>query len=113
MSTSPYSNDLREKVIKYIKSGGTQAYAVKLFDLNASIANYQTEIYNLKTSTKLDEQDAFIDRLFKQIDLLNDEKLSLLSEKEEMAIQLLKMNESVPERMASIFRNLSPLAISP
>jgi transposase len=36
MNTSPYSNDLREKVIKYIKGGGTQASAVKLFDLNAS-----------------------------------------------------------------------------
>jgi hypothetical protein len=45
--------------------------------------------------TKADEQDAFIDRLFKQIDILNDEKLNLLSEKEEMAVQLLKMNDTV------------------
>ena len=67
----------------------------ELFELNASIGDYQTEISNLKSVTKADEQDAFIDRLFKQIDILNDEKLSLLSEKEEMAVQLLKMNDTV------------------
>ena len=67
----------------------------ELFELNASIGDYQTEISNLKSVSKADEQDAFIDRLFKQIDILNDEKLSLLSEKEEMAVQLLKMNDTV------------------
>ena len=67
----------------------------ELFELNASITDYQTEISNLKSITKADEQDAFIDRLFKQIDILNDEKLNLLSEKEEMAVQLLKMNDTV------------------
>ena len=49
----------------------------------------------MKSVTKADEQDAFIDRLFKQIDILNDEKLNLLGEKEEMAVQLLKMNDTV------------------
>jgi uncharacterized coiled-coil DUF342 family protein len=64
-------------------------------ELTASISGYQSEITSLKSATKADEQDAFIDRLFKQIDILSDERLSLLNEKEEMANQLLKMNETV------------------
>jgi chromosome segregation ATPase len=64
-------------------------------ELTDSITNYQTEISNLKSESKADEQDAFVDRLFKQIDLLTDERLSLLNEKEEMANQLLRMNETV------------------
>ena len=39
MSTSPYSLDLREKVIKYIKQGNSQVSAAKLFDLNLSTVN--------------------------------------------------------------------------
>lgn len=34
MSTSPYSLDLRQKVIKYIESGGSQISASKIFSLN-------------------------------------------------------------------------------
>ena len=34
MSTSPYSQDLREKVIKFIESGNTQATAAKVFSLS-------------------------------------------------------------------------------
>lgn len=64
-------------------------------ELNVTISGYQTEITSLKSATKADEQDAFIDRLFKQIDILSDERLSLLNDKEEMATQLLKMNETV------------------
>ncbi|MCC6370778.1 MAG: hypothetical protein IT236_07235, partial [Bacteroidia bacterium] len=41
------------------------------------------------------EQEAFIDKLFKQIDGLNDERLVLLEEKEQMANQLLKMNDVI------------------
>ena len=67
----------------------------QISELNTSISNYETEIASLKSATKADEQDAFIDRLFKQIDTLSDERLSLLNEKEEMATQLLKMNETV------------------
>ena len=36
MSTSPYSLDLRRKVIKYIEQGNSQVSAAKLFDLNLS-----------------------------------------------------------------------------
>jgi uncharacterized coiled-coil DUF342 family protein len=62
--------------------------------LNSKITTYESEIENLKASTeKSNEQDAYIDRLFKQIDALNDERLSLLGDKEQMAEQLLKMND--------------------
>ena len=64
-------------------------------DLLNTIATNEAEILNLKSITKSDEQDAFIDRLFKQIDTLTDERLNLLNEKGEMANQLLKMNESI------------------
>ena len=50
---------------------------------------------SLRSSTKIEEQEAFIDRLFKQIDGLNDERMTLLDEKEQMANQLLKMNDTV------------------
>ncbi|MFO0321143.1 MAG: hypothetical protein ACK504_01800 [Bacteroidota bacterium] len=59
------------------------------------IADYEVEISNLKSTTKSDEKDSFIDRLFLQIDALTDERLTLLNEKEEMVNQLLKMNESI------------------
>ncbi len=39
MSTSPYSQDLRDRVINYIKSGNTQVSASKLFSLNISTVN--------------------------------------------------------------------------
>ena len=63
--------------------------------MTATIASNEAEILSLKSVTKSDEQDAFIDRLFKQIDTLTDERLNLLNEKGEMANQLLKMNESI------------------
>ncbi len=63
--------------------------------LNENLNEKNTEIINLKSVTKADEQDAFIDRLFKQIDTLSDEKLNLLSEKEQMASQLIKMNDTI------------------
>ena len=36
MRTSPYSIDLRERVIKYIESGNSQKSAVELYELNPS-----------------------------------------------------------------------------
>ena len=36
MTTSPYSLDLRNKVIKYLKSGRSQRSASETFDLNPS-----------------------------------------------------------------------------
>ena len=39
MSTSPYSQDLRERVIKFIKLGNTQVSAAKTFCLNLSTVN--------------------------------------------------------------------------
>ena len=34
MSTSPYSNDLREKVINYLKKGKTQKEASEVFEVH-------------------------------------------------------------------------------
>ena len=39
MSTSPYSLDLREKVIKFIMAGNSQTEAAKIFSLNLSTVN--------------------------------------------------------------------------
>lgn len=39
MSTSPYSQDLRDRVINFIKSGNTQVSAAKLFSLDLSTVN--------------------------------------------------------------------------
>ena len=39
MSTSPYSLDLRNSVIKYIKSGNSQVSASRVFSLNLSTVN--------------------------------------------------------------------------
>lgn len=63
--------------------------------LNSKIEGYETEIAALRNNSKSAEQEAFIDRLFKQIDGLNDERLALLEEKEQMANQLLKMNDVI------------------
>ena len=54
------------------------------------------------SDTSSEEQEAFIDRLFKQIDGLNDERLVLLDEKEQMATQLLKMNDVIGELSQNI-----------
>jgi transposase len=48
MRTSPYSLDLRERVIKFIESGNSQQSAVELYQLNPSTINrwwlrYKTE----------------------------------------------------------------------
>ena len=67
----------------------------QISDLFNTIASNEAEIAQLKSVTNLGEQEAFIDRLFKQIDTLTDERLNLLNEKDEMANQLLKMNESI------------------
>jgi chromosome segregation ATPase len=61
--------------------------------LTGKLSAYEEEIEALAGKARTEEQDAFIDKLFKQIDALNDEKLALLDEKEQMAAQLLKMNE--------------------
>lgn len=63
--------------------------------LNMQIADYQSQIANLSEAKASAETEAFIDRLFKQIDALSDERLQLLTEKEELANQLLKMNEVI------------------
>lgn len=63
--------------------------------LNEQIASYENQIETLRNETKIEEQEAFIDRLFKQIDGLNDERMVLLDEKDQMASQLLKMNDVI------------------
>lgn len=78
-------------VLQTVISGLNEAIA----GMNDKLSSYETEIESLKSSAKVEEQDAFIDRLFKQIDGLNDQKLALLDEKEQMANQLLKMNDVI------------------
>ncbi|KIE04803.1 hypothetical protein NF27_FW00170 [Candidatus Jidaibacter acanthamoeba] len=39
MSTSPYSLDLREKVIRYLEAGNRQREAAKVFNLNKTTVN--------------------------------------------------------------------------
>ncbi|WP_417904510.1 helix-turn-helix domain-containing protein [Candidatus Tisiphia endosymbiont of Micropterix aruncella] len=39
MSTSPYSQDLREKVINYIEKGNSQISAAKIFDIHKNTIN--------------------------------------------------------------------------
>lgn len=88
-----YTSNLNETIV---------ALNAKLNGHEAELAHL-TEQLELKVSAELTteanstdaEQEAFIDRLFKQIDVLNDERMSLLNEKEAMANQLLKMNEVV------------------
>jgi predicted nucleic acid-binding Zn-ribbon protein len=67
----------------------------KLSEVNAKNEVFEKEIEGLSTGQSQEEQDAFVDRLFKQIDHLNDQRLALLDEKEQMAGQLLKMNEAI------------------
>ncbi|MBX3163863.1 MAG: hypothetical protein KF900_05240 [Bacteroidetes bacterium] len=78
----------------------------EILNLEANNASLVQEIEQLKQevqnqtqlvaeTTEQVQDDVFIDRLFKQIDALNDERLSLLGEKEQMAAQILKMNEMV------------------
>lgn len=60
------------------------------------IEQLKQELQNTTISAETSEQvqdDGFIDRLFKQIDELSAQRLSLLDEKEQMAAQILKMNE--------------------
>lgn len=64
-------------------------------DLSSKITDFESEVLLLKNANNTEEQDAFIDRLFKQIDILNDERLGMLNEKEQMANQLLKMNDVI------------------
>ncbi len=95
-----YDNLLTEKNNLHVEINILQS---TINELNLSFAaltkklnESESEIETLKSSTnKTEEQEVFIDRLFKQIDGLNDERLTLLEEKEQMANQLLKMNEVV------------------
>ena len=66
----------------------------EIVSLNTRIAENEAQLQSASVKDTA-EQDAFIDRLFKQIDELNDQRMVLLDEKEQMALQLLKMNEVV------------------
>lgn len=77
--------------LKHMVSG----LELKLSEANAKTEALEKELQQLSAGQSQQEQDAFVDRLFKQIDLLNDQRLALLDEKEQMAGQLLKMNEAI------------------
>jgi transposase len=86
MTTSPYSLDLRERVIKFIKSGNTQVLAASVFALNLSRVNkwylrYQREgnclpRKRLGAKSKLDQE-----ALVNYISSNPDTKLKDLSKK--------------------------------
>lgn len=63
----------------------------RLTVVNAEQAEIQAQSQNDSQA----EQEAFINRLFKQIDSLSEQKMALLDEKEQMAAQLLKMTEVI------------------
>lgn len=73
----------------------TNSLQSRIAELNSSIAAYEEQVQSLSSTNNVAEREAFIDGLFKQIDMLNDERFKLLGEKEEMATQLLKMNDSL------------------
>lgn len=77
--------------LKHIASG----LETKLAEANAKTEALESEMQKVSSVQNQEEHDAFVDRLFKQIDLLNDQRLALLDEKEQMAGQLLKMNEAI------------------
>lgn len=54
MSTSPYSLDLREKVIKFLKAGNSQRLASKTFSISLTTVN--------KWNTRLSKEGNFLPR---------------------------------------------------
>ena len=62
--------------------------------LNDRLTAYEAEIETLKSGAE-STRDEYTDRLYKQIDILNSERMSLLDEKDQLAQQLLKMNEVI------------------
>jgi len=66
----------------------------QIVNLNGIIAKNEEDL-RLASEKVNAEQEQFVDRLFHQIDELNDQRLALLDEKEQMANQLLKMNEVI------------------
>ncbi len=75
-----------------------ETHVGEIVRLNSKIKSYESELSSLKESPEANtEQQEYIDRLFKQIDELNQEKLNLLNEKGQMAEQLLKMNDVVSD----------------
>ena len=67
----------------------------KLIALNETNISYENQINDLKSTAGQSNQDDFIDRLFKQIDHLSEQRMALLEEKDQMASQLLKMNDAI------------------
>lgn len=58
---------------------------LKKSNLNLTIVDLQTQLKDLESnqvSPESSKDEAFIDKLFKQIDLLNDEKLTLETDNE-------------------------------
>lgn len=91
-SLSRENEQLRAELQNMNESVLTLKQNIESLNLRLSENEAQLQSVSVKDSA---EQDAFIDRLFKQIDELNDQRLALLDEKEQMANQLLKMNEVV------------------
>lgn len=61
--------------------------------LQSQLKETEAELEKVRSANISSDQEAYIDRLFKQIDHLSHQRLQLLDEKEQMAGQILKMNE--------------------
>jgi chromosome segregation ATPase len=96
------SNSNLQKEVEQIKeisvgrdSSREEALQVEIGTLRTLVNELEAKLSVQNPAAISAEQEAFIDKLFKQIDSLNDQRLALLDEKDQMAGQLLKMNEVV------------------
>jgi transposase len=86
MTTSPYSIDLREKVIKYIESGKKQKAAAEVFSINISTVNkwwlrYRKEGHFLPRKRKGAVSKIDKEELIKYITVTPNARLSDMSKK--------------------------------
>lgn len=82
-----------EAELQYVQ-GIVSGLNEQIVTLNGVIARNEEEL-RLSAEKMNSEHGQFVDKLFHQIDELNDQRLALLDEKEQMANQLLKMNEVI------------------
>lgn len=76
-------------------------------NLNLTIVDLQTQLKDLESnqlSSESSKDEAFIDKLFKQIDILNDEKLTLETDNEE-AKSALKELQAKYENLSQVIEN--------
>jgi chromosome segregation ATPase len=87
----------KQMLLNEIESLKTGIHAVTetTKELNDKIGTYENEVAILKYEDKTEEYKSLVNELSGQVELLNVERVNLLEEKEQMADQLLKMNEVI------------------